>query len=93
MGIEVIKAGDKILKDNLILRGLVVEKILPDKPDAGLKVGDVILDYEDIYDFVMGDYNLESSVYQLFQTPRRRSQIYVLRDDKIMTIKFPSQQK
>jgi hypothetical protein len=90
LAVEVRQADPNILSKNLILRGLVVERILPDKGGIGLKVGDIILDYRNIYEVVMGDFNLESSVQQLLRPLRQRHQLYVLRGDNIITINIPS---
>lgn len=46
--------NDDEMAEKLILSGIVIERLLPHPSNAGLKVGDIVLNYKNVYDLVMG---------------------------------------
>lgn len=72
--------------DKLILNGAVVEKVLAEQPQVGLRPGDIVVDYEHIYEVVMGWRNFGHRMRQLANKARQRGQLRVLRGNEIVTI-------
>ncbi|MHC4474887.1 MAG: hypothetical protein ACYTEL_04535 [Planctomycetota bacterium] len=85
-GVVLRRAPAELSTEKLILRGAVVEKVVTEQGSIGLETGDIIIDYESIYDFVMGDLDFARSMQQLANRVKRGRKLRVLRGDRIITI-------
>ena len=85
-GVELRPAGADLLADKLMLRGTVVEKVLSEGPDVGLEAGDLIIDYERVYDLVMGGFDSFRPMVQLANKARYGGELQVLRGNRVITV-------
>jgi len=85
-GVLLRLAPGDLLADKLILRGALVEKILANQTEPALVAGDVIIDYEHIYDFVMGDFDFARAMKWLANRVQQGPGLRVLRGDTVITV-------
>ena len=85
-GLVISTASNKTLTDNLILSGLKVEGISDEHSHLGLKAGDVIVNYEQVYDVVMNWYSLGWQVQSLTSSLRQNRNLIVIRGDRFIEI-------
>ncbi|MHC4528388.1 MAG: hypothetical protein ACYS29_10955, partial [Planctomycetota bacterium] len=85
-GVALRAAGIDSFADKLILNGAVVEKVLAEQPQVGLRPGDIVIDYRHIYEVVMGWRNFGHRMRQLANKARQRGELRVLRGNEIVTI-------
>ncbi|MBN2182550.1 MAG: hypothetical protein JW715_11615 [Sedimentisphaerales bacterium] len=85
-GLVVSPANDKLLTDNLILSGLKVESISDEHSNIELKSGDIIVNYERIYDVVMNWHSLGWQVQSLTGRIRQHRKLKVIREGKFIDL-------
>ena len=73
------------MAEKLILSGIVIERLLPHASNAGLKVGDIILNYKIVYDLVTGAKDSKRALKQFARS--RRLSLRVLRGSEVLTVK------
>jgi len=84
LGVVVGLPSDDLMADKLILGGILVDTVLPGGERTGLKAGDIILNYERVYDIVMAP-----SIPALRAFARRargRRVLQVLRGNDVLTV-------
>ena len=87
----VLKTADKqTLAQIQILLGMVVESVSDKHEIAGIKSGDIIVNYNHVYDVVMGwdnwDNNLESQKQMFANSIRQETTIQIIRGDKVIDL-------
>ncbi len=92
-GVVLRPAPGDLLADKLILRGALVEKILANQTEPALVAGDVIIDYEHTYNFVMGDFDFDRAMKWLANKVRQGRGLRVLRGDQLITVKVKAKDK
>jgi hypothetical protein len=85
-GVLLRRAPAGLLAEKLILRGALVEKAVSERPEFGLAVGDVIVDFNGTYDFVMGDINFERTVQQLANRVKQGGKLRILRGNEVIEL-------
>jgi hypothetical protein len=85
-GVVLKPAGAALLAEKMLLEGTVVEKALPNAPDAGLQAGDVILSYTSVYDVAMA--RAFPPVRRLQNMARYGGKLDVLRADRLITVEM-----
>ena len=85
-GLIISTANDKLLTDNLILSGLIIESISDEHSNIGLQAGDIIVNYGGVYDVVMNWYSLGWQVQSLTNHIKWHNNLMVIRDDKFIDI-------
>jgi hypothetical protein len=85
-GLFISTANNKLLTDNLILSGLKVEGISDEHSHLGLKAGDVIVNYERVYDVVMNWHSLGWQVQSLTGSLRQNRNLLVIRGERFIEI-------
>jgi hypothetical protein len=85
-GVVLRRTAAELSAEKLILRGAVVEKVVTQEAGIGLKANDIIIDYESIYDFVMGDVDFARSMRMLANRAKQGHELRVLRENRLITI-------
>lgn len=85
-GVVLRRAPAELSTEKLILRGAVVEKVVTQQGGIRLKAGDIIIDYESIYDFVMGDVDFARSMRMLAGRLKQGRKLRVLRGNRIIMV-------
>jgi len=80
-------ADDRILTEKGLLRATVVSEVTGDGSRIGLQKGDLLIDYERVYDLVMGAYAPFSPARQLANKARYGGELKVIRGNRLLTIK------
>lgn len=79
-------ANEELLVENLLLRGTLVEEVQESGSTVGLERGDIIIDYANAYDLVMGRFPSFCPMDRLKHTAQYGGKLLVLRCDKVQTI-------
>jgi len=79
-------ADPELLAEKGLLRGTIVSETSDDGNKVGLLKGDVIVDYERVYDLVMGRFAHFSPAKQLANKARYGGKLQVLRGDRVITL-------
>jgi len=79
-------ADEELLAEKLLLRGTLVARVGESGSPAGLKRGDIIIDYAGAYDLVMGRFPSFSAIGRLTNMARYGGELLVLRGEKLKTI-------
>ncbi|MBC8873305.1 MAG: hypothetical protein H8E44_28040 [Planctomycetes bacterium] len=79
-------ADPALLAKQGLLRGTVVSETSDDGNKVGLLKGDVIVDYERVYDLVMGRFAHFGPAKQLANKARYGGELEVLRGDRLITL-------
>jgi hypothetical protein len=79
-------AGQDLLAEKGFLQGTLVEKVTADNPPEGLQAGDIIIDYDSVYDLVMAAYPTFGPINRLKNMARYGGKLVVLRGQKIITL-------
>jgi len=87
------RAPAALLAEKLILRGAVVDKVVSRQGGIGLKPADIVIDYESIYDFVMGDVDFARSMQMLANRLKQGRNLRVLRGNQIIELGARAQQR
>jgi hypothetical protein len=74
-----------LMAEKLILSGLVVEKVLADPPKVDIRPGDIIIDYQRVYDLVMAGSDSSPQADPLKRIEQGGA-LYVLRGGSVITI-------
>ena len=85
-GVVLRPAGEDLLAEKLLLRGCVVQRVLPGGSPAGLQADDVIVDYGDLHGLVMGDFGAEMAMRRLVDQSKRGGSIPVIRGDRLVRL-------
>ena len=88
LGIVIGVPSDEVMAEKLVLGGVVVEKVLPEGKQTGLQEGDLILDYESIYDVTMAYYLLNGGGQRFASRVKYAevSEVRVMRGNWILTV-------
>jgi hypothetical protein len=87
-GVKLRKGAAEDLAGAQIIRCTVVEEVLPGGSPAGLEAGDILLDYERIYDIVMGGTEF-GNARRMLERMQPGSRLRVIRRGRIVTVEVP----
>lgn len=85
-GVVLRPADERLLNAKLLLRGMLVDRVLESGSPVGLQREDIIVDYANAYDLVMGRFPSFSPMDRLKNMARYGGELLVLRGDKMITI-------
>ncbi len=83
-GLVVRPASSKLLAKKMILSGIEVEKVSDEHKDIGLKAGDIIIDYDRVYNVVMGWYSWR--VQTMAGKMKRGSKVQIIRGNEVINL-------
>ena len=88
LGIVAAALDDDLFAQKLILGGILVEQLLPNAPDVGLRQGDIVLHYRRIYDLVMGGFEARQALAQFARRAKhaRTLELKVLRGEQLVAL-------
>ena len=88
-GVVMRPADPDLLAKKGVLRGAVIEKVSDEPTVTGLQAGDLIIDYEKVYDLVMG----HRSTLEKFWKHKAKwgGKLHVLRGERIVTLDVKGQ--
>jgi hypothetical protein len=85
-GLVLRPASSKLLAKKLILSGIEVEKVSDEHKDIGLAAGDIIIDYDRVYDLVMGWHSFNWRTRDLANKMKRGYRLRIIRADQVINL-------
>ncbi|MHC4425372.1 MAG: hypothetical protein ACYSYV_04650 [Planctomycetota bacterium] len=86
LGLVLRPASARLLAKKLILSGIEVEKVSDEHKDIGLRAGDIIIDYDRVYDVVMGWHSFSGQTRTLANRMKRGYKLWIIRGNQIINL-------